>query len=249
MITKKQRPETLFEIRQVLIQAIRANSDLSKLPADAIEDLAKQAARRKFVRRQIIFEAGQPAQDAWILVSGKAELGYTALSGASSATCVAGPGDLFCCLPILDGEGYPVTAISEKKSEVLTIPLAVFKQMLWQHPEVFQSVLKRMSASLRAVECGHCHRVDRVSVRIARTLLDLSLKHQDVIPLTKWDIARLSGTTVETTIRVMAEMKKKKAIAGAKEAIKILDFDKLRDFLTESDQDSSGCASQTKKRK
>ena len=81
MITKKQRPETLFEIRQVLIQAIRANSDLSKLPADAIEDLAKQAARRKFVRRQIIFEAGQPAQDAWILISGKAVLGYTALSG------------------------------------------------------------------------------------------------------------------------------------------------------------------------
>ncbi len=248
MISKKKSSSNLFETRQVMIRAIRANEELSGLPDAAIEDLAGQAHCRKFARRQIIFEANQPAQDAWILISGKAVLGYTAVSGAASATCIAGPGDLFCCLPILDGQVYPVTAISEKKSEALSIPLAVFNQVLWRHPAVFQTVMKRMCASLRAVECGHCHRVDRVSVRVARTLLDLSLKHQDVIPLTKWDIARLSGTTVETAIRVMAEMKKDKVIGGTKEAIKILDFDKLRDLLAGSGEDSRSCDSKTRKK-
>jgi len=212
-------------------KAIQLNGELAELPADAVNRIASVSKIQCFSRGQIIFEEGQKSFEAWVLVRGKAVLGYQTASGSASATCIAGRGDLFCCLPILDGGNYPVTAVSEAASEVLAVPGDLFREILKMYPDVFQNVLRRMCANLRAVECGHCHRVDRVPLRIMQTLVDLQTKHGAEIALTKWDVARLSGTTVETTIRVMAEMKKQKLILGTKEKIIIPDSEKLRVYL------------------
>ncbi len=212
-------------------QALRLNGELAELPTEAINRIAFASKIQRFSRGQIIFEEGQKSFEAWIMIQGKAVLGYQTASGSASATCIAGRGDLFCCLPILDGGRYPVTAVSEAVSEVLSVPGDLFREILRTHPDVFQNVLRRMCANLRAVECGHCHRVDRAPLRIMQTLVDLHAKHGDVIALTKWDVARLAGTTVETTIRMMAAMKKQKLIEGTKEKIVISDPEKLRVYL------------------
>jgi len=78
------------------------------------------------------------------------------------------------------------------------------------------------------VECSQCHRVEKVSVRIAQTLVDLTQKHGHEIPLTRNDIARLAGTTVETTIRMMNRFKREGITSGKKGLITILDVKKLQ---------------------
>jgi len=212
-------------------QAIRLNTELAALPEEAIQRLASASRIRHFSRGQVIFDEGEKSLEAWVMIQGKAVLGYQAFSGSASATCVAGRGDLFCCLPILDGESYPVTAVSEAPSEVLSISAKLFREALGQNPEVYQSVLRRMCANLRAVECGHCRRIDRVPLRIMQTLVDLHAKHGPEIPLTKRDVARLSGTTVETVIRVMARMKTRQLVSGRKGMIVVPDPEKLRVYL------------------
>jgi CRP-like cAMP-binding protein len=230
------------ESKANVLKALRANPEIAALPEDALELLASRARLVHFARGQTIFEEGQPSSEAWVMLKGKAVLGYHAASGAASATCIAGAGDLFCCLPILDGKNYPVTAVSEADSSVLSISADLFRDTLWKYPEVYQKVLHVMCSNLRSVECGHCHRIDRVPIRIMQTLIDLHAKHGPEILLTKWDVARLSGTTVETTIRTMAEMKRMGLIEGSKERIKIPDLEKLRVYLRGEKEFESGAS-------
>ena len=212
-------------------QALKLNAELAELPEEAIGQLAIASRIQRFSRGQVIFEEGQKSSEVWIMIQGKAVLGYQTASGSASATCIAGRGDLFCCLPVLDGKSYPVTAMSEAASKVLVVPANLFREILGRFPKVFQNVLRRMCANLRAVECGHCHRVDRVPLRIMQTLVDLHAKHGAEILLTRWDVARLAGTTVETAIRVVAFMEKKNLIISSKKKIVIPDSDKLREYL------------------
>lgn len=231
------------------LKALRLNCEIAELPEDVLGLLASRARVTRFSRGQTIFEEGQPSAEAWVMVKGKAVLGYHAASGAASATCIVGSGDLFCCLPILDGKNYPVTAVSEADSSVVSIPADFFRETLWKHPEVYQNVLKRMCSNLRAVECGHCRRIDRVALRIMQTLVDLHAKHGPEILLTKWDVARLSGTTVETAIRTMADMRRMGLIEGEKEKIRIPDLEKLRAYLRgEKDFESAAANGEERKK-
>ena len=70
----------------------------------------------------------------------------------------------------------------------------------------------------------------KVEERIARVLLEIAdrigKKYEDVIvidaPLTRLDIAEMTGTTVETTIRVMSKWKKQGIINTERGYIEII---------------------------
>ena len=69
---------------------------------------------------------------------------------------------------------------------------------------------------------------DPVERRLAQALLRLSKKFGATIPLTKHELAELANTTVETTIRILSQLKQQGVVASSRGSTTIKKADKLQ---------------------
>jgi CRP/FNR family transcriptional regulator len=122
-------------------------------------------------------------------------------------------------MAIFDGRPYSMTAITLEETAVVTITRNDLMEVIHRYPEVSFEVILELNRRLRL-----CHElvrslaVDRVDQRIARALLRLKDLGGAPAPdgngvmidihLTRQDIAEMTGTTVETAIRVMSRFRK-----------------------------------------
>jgi len=118
---------------------------------------------------------------------------------------------------VLDGNVYPVSAQAMEPSQVWGIRRDDYLRLLQRHPELALQVARGMGKRLKdAYDMMLSLAVERVERRIARVLLKLAAatgqrtKEGIVIgtPLTRQDLADMTGTTVETAIRVMSRFTK-----------------------------------------
>jgi CRP/FNR family transcriptional regulator len=80
--------------------------------------------------------------------------------------------------------------------------------------------------------------VERVEQRIARTLLklgqtagaDSSEGRVIELPLTRQDVADMTGTTVETAIRVMSKFRREELIFTRRGKVVLVDLDALQEI-------------------
>jgi CRP/FNR family transcriptional regulator len=93
-------------------------------------------------------------------------------------------------------------------SIVVRIPTNAFHDLLQRNPLFLQRSLCLFCDRLRQVEHRSCRVYDSVERRLAQSLVTLSKKFGTTIPLTKHELAEMANTTVETTIRVLSQLKK-----------------------------------------
>jgi CRP-like cAMP-binding protein len=148
--------------------------------------------------------------------------------GQASTTCVMTPGETFCCLPTLDRKPYPVDAIAAVDSVVVRIPTQAFQELLRRAPAFLQDALCLFCDRLRDVEHKSCMAFDSVEQRLAQALLSLSKKFGPTIPLTKHELAEMAGTTVETAIRVLSQLRKQGILTSSRGSTTIAKPDHLR---------------------
>jgi CRP/FNR family transcriptional regulator len=69
---------------------------------------------------------------------------------------------------------------------------------------------------------------DSTERRLAQVLVGLSEKFGKTIPLTKHELAEMAGTTVETTIRLLSQLKRDGVLKSSRGSTTILKSDRLR---------------------
>ena len=178
--------------------------------------LAAASREKRYAKGETIFRAGEPADAVCIVKTGRVHLMKFLEGGQVSTTCVMGEGETFCCLPALDRKPYPVDAVAAVDSTIIRVPTNAFHELLEENPAFLQDSLCLFCDRLRQVEDKSCMVYDSVERRLARALLTLSKKFGPTIPLTKQELAELANTTVETTIRVLSQLKKRGIIASAR---------------------------------
>lgn len=170
--------------------------------------LAAASREKRYAKGETIFREGQPAEAVCIVKEGRVHLMKFLESGQASTTCVMSNGEPFCCLPALDRKPYPVDAIAAVDSVVVRIPTSTFHELLGRNPGFLQDSLCLFCDRLRQVEHKSCAVSESAEQRLARALVSLSKKFGRTIPLTKQELAELAGTTVETAIRVLSQLRK-----------------------------------------
>ena len=178
--------------------------------------LAIVSREKRYAKGETIFRAGEPAEAVCIVREGRVHLMKFLEGGQASTTCVMAPGETFCCLPALDGKPYPVDAIAAVDSTVVRVPSRTFRELLQKNPAFLQESLCLFCDRLRDVEHKSCMVYDSVEQRLARVLVTLSKKFGPTIPLTKHELAELASTTVETTIRVLSQLRKQGLITSSR---------------------------------
>ncbi len=202
---------------------LRTTAPFDTLPPEEARRLAELSFEKSYQRGETIFLEGSPSHTVWIVREGRVHLEKFHSGGKTSTTCVMAQGEVFCCLPALDRQSYPATAVAKTGTKIIGIPSQAFSELMAKYPSFSQRALCLFCNRLRHVEeMGGCRTFESAERRVVNTLLMLEKKFGPGIPLTREEIAELSGVTVETAIRTTSLLKKKKLISSeGKKSLKV----------------------------
>lgn len=209
------------------------------LPDEAISQINALFRAEGCEAGKFIYFAGDPAVRLYVVAQGKVKLLRHASTGQEVVLGILLPGEFFGSLPVLGEDTHPDTAQAHTTGCVLTITGDDFQKILQQYPGVSLVMLEIVSARLReAREIIHQLSASSVESRLAATLLKLAGKlgkeqNDELLiqlPLSRQDLADMTGATVETISRTMSQFRRKKLIDSGRRWVAITDRDGLKEI-------------------
>jgi CRP-like cAMP-binding protein len=187
---------------------------LRGLSRDELRLVAELAGRRSLRPRQVLFREGESAAALYVMQRGRVKLTQSDVEGREVIVRIVGPGGLLAAVSAFADTNYPATAQAVGPATVLAWPREALPDLFRRVPALALNALEIVSERLREMQ----ERVrelatQRVSQRIARALLRLvrqaGRQADDGVlidlPLSRRDLAELSGTTLFTVSRVLSE--------------------------------------------
>lgn len=215
-----------------ILAVFRASELFSRLDRDGTESIAGFFRERAYAPDEFLFHQDQPAVVFHLVAEGRIKVVQTSSEGLEVILHIFEPGGIIGALPTI-GEGlYPASAIAMDRSRTYAIDADRFDQILIDHPQIAVSLLTFASKMLRTAHNRLREMsTERVERRIARTLTrllrQLGQEQGDAIvlgsPLTRQDLAELSGTTLFTISRTLKEWERQGIILAERERIVVLD--------------------------
>ncbi|MFN0118463.1 MAG: Crp/Fnr family transcriptional regulator [Elusimicrobiota bacterium] len=199
------------------------------IPLNELEHLASTGQEVHHKKGETIFSEGDDANSVWVLSDGRLEIFKYTSDGKPHAIEIIHPRDLFgtLCRMGSNGRTYPCTAVASVDSVSFRIPDQVFLDLFHRYPSIVSGVCALCSNRLNMMQELTCSTQEPVEKRILRTLFQLTKTHGETLPYTKRQIADLSATTVETTIRTLSRFQKKKWIESSRGKIHLKDIAEL----------------------
>jgi CRP-like cAMP-binding protein len=205
----------------------------SRLSAEDRRRVSEVAQVREYAKGEPIFWEGDPPDTVFTIVDGRVKVVKSLPGGRELILEILGPGDPLGAVAAYEARPYPASAVAIEPSACFTIHRAAFFALLETCPSLVRGLLAGLS--LRVVDLTR--RLGevvgaRVDARIALLLLKLADRFgqpQDggsvliPLPLTRQELADLTGTTVETAIRTMSRWSKEGLVTSEKDGFRILD--------------------------
>ncbi len=168
---------------------------------------------RSWDKGETIFEEGSPPDFIATVLAGRVKVVKQQPSGKEVILEIFGPGDPVGAVVAYEGRPYPASAIALERTTCLLVKSGPFFGLLEQHPTLVRGLLSAFTR--RIVELAQ--RIPEVAgARVETRFAHLFLKLADrvgrprgnavFIPmvLSRQELADLTGTTIETCIRLMS---------------------------------------------
>jgi CRP-like cAMP-binding protein len=219
--------------RRDILTALPVFAGLSDRDWDKILDLFSE---RQYQKDDYIFLEGEAPEALYVVRSGKVKVLRHSTDGKDVVLRVASAGELLGTVATFDGAGYPGTAQAIEECALLVVARNDCLTLCSRYPVFALAVIADLGARLRsAAEQIRSLAVERVEQRIARTLLklaetagsDMSDGRVIEMPLTRQDVADMTGTTVETAIRVMSKFRRLSLIRTRRGKVVLVDREAL----------------------
>jgi CRP-like cAMP-binding protein len=208
---------------------LRRSLIFSGLDEGDLDALSKLTVRQAFKSGEFVFWEGDSPDRFYVVASGRVKVLKHSSLGKEFVVAFFGPGDIFGEVAVFEGRPYPASVQVISDTEVLGIGRDKFMAFLSGHPEVSLRIINMLGGRLREAQSRlNALAGERAEQRVAKTLLMLSAKLGQSLPFTRQEIADMSGTTIETTIRVMSRMKRAGIIRTLRGRAEILDGTRLK---------------------
>lgn len=185
---------------------------------------------------EIICYAGDPATHLYVVADGKVKLVQHAPGGQEVLLDILTQGDFFGSLTTLGDATHPDTAQAQTMSCVLSISAGDFQKVLQRYAPVALATLEILASRLRSANTT----IGRLSAypvesRLAATLLRLADKLGEArgneiliqMPLSRQDLAAMTGTTTETVSRIMSQFRKRGLVHTGRQWVALRDRARL----------------------
>jgi CRP-like cAMP-binding protein len=128
---------------------------------------------------------------------------------------------------------FPYSAMAYVDSEITQVDVKAFRQLMDQNPAFTKEIIQILSAnSIQIYGRFFCLTYKQAFGRLADILLCLSdriFKNSEFdLPLSRKELAELSGMSSETVIRMLKEFKDEGLIRMEGKAIEVLDYERLK---------------------
>jgi CRP/FNR family transcriptional regulator len=219
--------------RLELLQRIPLFATLS---ADQIASFADRFRAETFAADTFIFLESDPADRLWVIQDGQVKIIKHSADGQENLLEVILPGEMFGGAGILFPV-HPATAVAMTDTTTLSLERAEYLQLVRQFPDIALRIIAILGERLRAAMKMRALATDRVDTRLAHILLKLCDKVGEKtdrgvkidLPLSRQDLADMTGTTIETAIRIMSKFRKEGlALTEPGGYIVVTDCDRMR---------------------
>jgi len=215
-----------------LQEAIRRTTMFKRLADADRQNLAAVSRLRKYAKGDRIFGEGDPSDFFSVVVSGRVKIVKMTPAGKDVILEIFSTGDPFGAVAAYEGRPFPASAIALEETVCLLTPRGQFFSLLEAHPSLVRGLLLGLTQRLVELTNRQTEMTGgRVEARFARLFLKLGdnvgRKGTDgtiiPMPLSRQELADLTGTTIETCIRIMSRWGKDEIVRTEKEGFVLLD--------------------------
>ena len=201
----------------------------STLTEDELAELAVVATELTLAPDEFVFWEDDSPDWFYMVAEGRVKVVKYSSQGKEFIIAFFGPGEMFGEVAVFQNRPYPASTQAVNETKVLRIGRPDFLSFLAHCPEVAMRIISVLGGRLRDAQ-GRLRDLagERVEQRLARTLLMLSAKLGSTLPFTRQEIADMAGTTTETAIRLMSNLKDRGIIRSTRGKTLILDETKLK---------------------
>lgn len=220
---------------------LRTSPVFAGLPAKELDMLAAVSAEEPFRSRQYVFMEGDAARWLCVVRSGRVKIVKHSHAGKDVVLEILGPGEVFGAVAVIERRSYPAAAQALEPTTVVKIPAETVVAVTERYPSLIKEMALMMGRRLRAAhDTVRSLAVEPVEARLAATLVRLAEREgvkgrrgvELPFHLTRQSLADMSGTTVETAIRVVGRWLRDGLVEDAGGRLFIADLEALRALST-----------------
>jgi CRP-like cAMP-binding protein len=201
------------------------------LGPEALYDCANIAVRRELPRGLVVFRQGEPCVRFQALLSGRVRISQAGQEGELALMRFVGKGEPFGSFGMFVDGNYPAEATTVEASVELSWTKPDFLELTNRHPTIIRNLVTVAARRLATLQ----ERLREITTltakqRVASALLRLAQENSGgpaleplaiPWPLTRNDVASISGTAVYTASRIMAAWERGGIIATVGKRISI----------------------------
>ncbi len=210
------------------------------LPPAAIKDINLRFHDRSYKAGHAVYFEGDTAEHLFLVAMGRVKLIRDTSSGHEVLLDILHGGEYFGNLKGLGAPLYNETAITYADCCILQISSQDFEAILRRYPDVTLKLLsavgKRLEESRERLAQLSTYTVEQ---RIAAALLRLAERGGETreesvliqLPLSRQDLAAMTGTTTETVSRVMSRFTKEGLVQSGRKWVAVADKKGLEELV------------------
>ena len=213
-------------------ELLRASALYRSLSREDQERLAAVSSVKSYQKGDLVFHEADPSDHLYSIISGRVKVVKMLPSGKEVILEIFGPGDPLGAVAAYEGRPYPASAVALEASVLILTQRPAFFSLLERYPSLvrgllvgFAQRLVELTSRIAEVAGG------RVETRFAHLFLKLADRVGEPreegtfipLPLSRQDLADLTGTTIETGIRLMSRWGKQAIVRTEKGGFTLLE--------------------------
>lgn len=208
---------------------------LTHLRSAELKQLARLTRECACDNREVIFREDMPCAGLYIVKEGRVKLLHSS-GDKVQLFALASAGDPLDLVPFLDGGPHSVTAVARGPVIVYFVECGAAREMIWNTPALFSTVLTSVSAHLRNLAAIASDLAFKdVTARVCKILLDQAesegKRNRREIrldrTLSRQEFASLAGTAREVAWRSLKKLEKDGLVKIERHQITLLDPERL----------------------
>lgn len=216
-----------------------------KLSDSDLDGLLARATLRRVHIGEAVFEQGQKATQFYLLLHGRLKVTQVTADGQQIIVRMVHPGDIFGFARALQRDDYPGTPTAAADSVVICWPADIWSLFVEQNPHLavnaMQTIGQRLQEAHTRIREMATQKVERRVAHAMLRLIEQAGKQEGTgtridFPISRQDIAEMTGTTLHTVSRILSAWETKGLVKGGRQKLLVRDVSRLRQ-LAEGDPD------------